>query len=458
MMTNFEKGKFSFIRLCAVIPLLVVMIFAFGAAQAESEDVVLNEEATLNVEPQTSLIEIKSDGKIFYNGKKVSTEELASILSNNKPGLVNIKAEPNVNMQMLYDVQSVLRQANVLRIKYSDANGNLSKTTYLPPVQSNAPDVIKIEEVTESRIPARNLFRVLINKTDKILCVYKQADNNILVTHSVEIPLHSMHILTGIIKEHFIGDAVTKGSADSEPVTYTLSDGRKVEYPMSEGIVSIEFDAQAKYQVYAEVDKAVKQAFYDLRLALAKDWFGVTKTLEDLSEDDLGIIQKAIPLKISIAEPRKITQNEEPGAMVATSNEQQAANRTKSEAKSPSAVGDIPYGVYVPHGFDTKWEFTKLSQEQMNDIWESLPSFTILSSDELKISFWRDVDYIKAGVYKYRVAGKRLYLSGDNGEKYEFPMTLEIIEGILHMTIDVDVKVCGVKLKEIYMSTALNSI
>ena len=79
---------------------------------------------------------------------------------------------------------------------------------------------------------------------------------------------------------------------------------------MSEGIVSIDCSAEASYEVYAEVDKAVKQAFDDLRLALAKDWFGATKTLEDLSEDDLGIIQKAIPLKVLMAEPRKITQKE----------------------------------------------------------------------------------------------------------------------------------------------------
>lgn len=313
MMTNFKRGRFSFIRLFAIIPLLVVMIFAFGAVKADAEEVILNEEAMLNAEPQAPLIEIKAGGKIFYNGANVSTDELASALSNDKPELINLKVEPKVNMQKLYDVQSILRQANVLRIKYSDANGNLSKTTYLPPVPSNAPYDIKILEDTDARIPAQNLFRVLINNNDKILCVYKQADDKktILVTHSVEIPLHSMHILTGIIKEHFIGDAVTKGSADSEPVTYTLSDGRNVEYPMSEGIVSIDCSAEASYEVYAEVDKAVKQAFDDLRLALAKDWFGFTKTLEDLSEADLNVVKKAIPLKVRMAEPRKDTKKEE---------------------------------------------------------------------------------------------------------------------------------------------------
>ena len=786
MMTNFKRGRFSFIRLFAVIPLLVVMIFAFGAVEADAEEVILNEGAMLNAEPQAPLIEIKAGGKIFYNGANVSTDELASALSNDKPELINIKVEPKVNMQLLYNVQSILRKANVLRIKYSDANGNLSKTNYLPPVPSNAPYDIKIlDEITDARIPAQNLFRVLINKNDKILCVYKQADDKktILVTHSVEIPLHSMHILTGIIKEHFIGDAVTKGSADSEPVTYTLSDGRNVEYPMSEGIVSIDCSAEASYEVYAEVDKAVKQAFDDLRLALAKDWFGFTKTLEDLSEADLNVVKKAIPLKVRMAEPRgeeytpspkiqvsrgklyvndkemtldemrrqypeyervgrfnlssidnwksaliltspdtpkiyvrksgiginedegnltiqqlskagldaevavylcdkesvanecidaivealvankrvktfcfhvmvtdervgvcnylvekqadgsvrkvgfkpndvvasqtskrisvsisscltdissfeeiedgkivivkvedgKIYENdvlttlealekkypksmqltrEEGGLeyrklfkseLIATSSninqiymngnkltykrtssggkasnynivcslqqiateslssevsvyvesataqeieaviksleanksvkcfcivprstskailvEKQADGSIKRFAPSPKeskadnpATSDkesdyrIPYGMYSPSGYDTRWEWTKLSQEKMEEVFEHVPAISIISSDELEVYLRREVDFIKAGKYKYRVVGDELFLSNESGESYKFPLTLTIKEGLVEMILGIKAKVAGVKLKEVTMLSEL---
>lgn len=447
MMTNFKRGRFSFIRLFAVIPLLVVMIFAFGAVKADTEEVILNEEAMLNAESQAPLIEIKAGGKIFYNGANVSTDELASALSNDKPELINIKVEPKVNMQLLYDVQSILRKANVLRIKYSDANGNLFKTNYLPPVPSNAPYDIKILEVTDARIPAQNLFRVLINKNDKILCVYKQADDKktMLVTHSVEIPLHSMHILTGIIKEHFIGDAVTKGSADSEPVTYTLSDGRNVEYPMSEGIVSIDCSAEASYEVYAEVDKAVKQAFDDLRLALAKDWFGFTKTLEDLSEADLNVVKKAIPLKVMMAEPRGEEYTPSP-------KESKADNPATSDKESDYR---IPYGMYSPSGYDTRWEWTKLSQEKMEEVFEHVPAISIISSDELEVYLRREVDFIKAGKYKYRVVGDELFLSNESGESYKFPLTLTIKEGLVEMILGIKAKVAGVKLKEVIMLSEL---
>lgn len=366
MMTNFKRGRFSFIRVCAVIPILIGMVFAFGSVRAESEINVVESEQADNVaqtaangkettiekpnevhhpnlsaptvsdsgkvtekpaiggiieqntgksvSDQDATLHIAADGKISLNGKTVALADLESALRENKPAMVVISADKGVNMGQLADVRQILRNANVLRVKYINGNNNQSSPIVLPPAPQNVPNGIKLlDEITDARIPAQNLFRVLINNNDKILCVYKQADDKktILVTHSVEIPLHSMHILTGIIKEHFIGDAVTKGSADSEPVTYTLSDGRNVEYPMSEGIVSIDCSAEASYEVYAEVDKAVKQAFDDLRLALAKDWFGFTKTLEDLSEADLNVVKKAIPLKVMMAEPRKDTKKEE---------------------------------------------------------------------------------------------------------------------------------------------------
>ena len=40
MMTNFKKGKYSFLRLVATLPLVAAMIFAFGAVRAEDEIVI----------------------------------------------------------------------------------------------------------------------------------------------------------------------------------------------------------------------------------------------------------------------------------------------------------------------------------------------------------------------------------------------------------------------------------
>lgn len=326
MMTKFNRGRFSFVRLCAVIPVLVGMIFAFSSVRADAEEVVLNDKSIL-IESQETTIAINADGNIFYNSTQVSWSELSSILLKDKPKLVNILADKGVKMGLVHRLKETLREANVLRVKYTDANNNQSSPTVLPPAPQNVPDGVKLlEEVTDAKIPGRNLGRVLINKNGKILWMQSKKFGDKSVTSRTDIPQDNMPMLTGIIKEKFIGNASEKGWADSEPVTYTLSDGRSVEYPLSAGIVSIECDVEAPYDVYAAVRKAVGEAFYDLRLALAKDWFGFTKTLDDLSEADLNVIKKAIPIKVREAEPRKTTQREESGAMGAASNSQQAAN------------------------------------------------------------------------------------------------------------------------------------
>jgi hypothetical protein len=115
----------------------------------------------------------------------------------------------------------------------------------------------------------------------------------------------------------------------------------------------------------------------------------------------------------------------------------------------------IPYGMYSPSGYDTRWEWTKLSQEKMEEVFEHVPAISIISSDELEVYLRREVDFIKAGKYKYRVVGDELFLSNESGESYKFPLTLTIKEGLVEMILGIKAKVAGVKLKEVTMLSEL---
>ena len=115
----------------------------------------------------------------------------------------------------------------------------------------------------------------------------------------------------------------------------------------------------------------------------------------------------------------------------------------------------IPYGMYSPSGYDTRWEWTKLSQEKMEEVFEHVPAISIISSDELEVYLRREVDFIKAGKYKYRVVGDELFLSNESGESYKFPLTLTIKEGLVEMILGIKAKVAGVKLKEVIMLSEL---
>ena len=831
MMTNFKRGRFSFIRVCAVIPILIGMVFAFGSVRAESEINVVESEPADNVaqtaangkettieEPnevhhpnlsaptvsdsgkvtekpaiggiieqntgksvsdQDATLHIAADGKISLNGKTVALADLESALRENKPAMVIISADKGVNMGQLADVRQILRNANVLRVKYINGNNNQSSQIVLPPAPQNVPNGIKLlDEITDARIPARNICRVLVNKNGKILRILTDMDNGYEVKRSAEIPIDNLDMLAGLVTEF-----LEQRRADTSTEKATLSTGKSVEVPMYEGIISLEYDVQAPYDVCVAVREAIAKVFYDIRNQLVSGWFGPNKSIDNLSEADRSVVVRAVPLKIREAEPRgeeytpspkiqvssgklyvndkemtldemrrqypeyervgrfnlssidnwksaliltspdtpkiyvrksgiginedegnltiqqlskagldaevavylcdkesvanesidaivealvankrvktfcfhvmvtdervgvcnylvekqadgsvrkvgfkpndvvasqnskrisvsisscltdissfeeiedgkivivkvedgKIYENdvlttlealekkypksmqltrEEGGLeyrklfkseLIATSSninqiymngnkltykrtssggkasnynivcslqqiateslssevsvyvesataqeieaviksleanksvkcfcivprstskailvEKQADGSIKRFAPSPKeskadnpATSDkesdyrIPYGMYSPSGYDTRWEWTKLSQEKMEEVFEHVPAISIISSDELEVYLRREVDFIKAGKYKYRVVGDELFLSNESGESYKFPLTLTIKEGLVEMILGIKAKVAGVKLKEVTMLSEL---
>lgn len=75
-------------------------------------------------------------------------------------------------------------------------------------------------------------------------------------------------------------------------------------YPVSEGIVSLQNDRGTHYSTYIQVQNELTRAFNEVRDELSIQKFG-RKFLE-LTEEQRTAIQKAVPLKISEAEPRNI--------------------------------------------------------------------------------------------------------------------------------------------------------
>lgn len=78
-------------------------------------------------------------------------------------------------------------------------------------------------------------------------------------------------------------------------------------YPVSKGVVSLQNDRGTSYKMYIMVQNELTRAFNELRDELSMDKFGVK--FEDLSKELRNAVQKAIPLKISEAEPRNLEGN-----------------------------------------------------------------------------------------------------------------------------------------------------
>ena len=75
-------------------------------------------------------------------------------------------------------------------------------------------------------------------------------------------------------------------------------------YPVSQGVISLQTADETPYQVYIMVQNELTRAFNEVRDEVSNRKFGVD--FSELSEDQRKVITKAVPLKVSEAEPRKV--------------------------------------------------------------------------------------------------------------------------------------------------------
>lgn len=76
------------------------------------------------------------------------------------------------------------------------------------------------------------------------------------------------------------------------------------QYPVSQGVISLQNDRGTSYNTYIQVQNELTRAVNEIRDEVSMAKWG--KKFLDLPEDQRQIITKAVPSKISEAEPRNI--------------------------------------------------------------------------------------------------------------------------------------------------------
>lgn len=76
-------------------------------------------------------------------------------------------------------------------------------------------------------------------------------------------------------------------------------------YPVSKGLISLQNDRSTSYDMYLRVQNELTKAFNQAKNELAQQKFG--RSLSDLGDAQIQAINKAIPVRISEAEPRDLT-------------------------------------------------------------------------------------------------------------------------------------------------------
>jgi biopolymer transport protein ExbD len=151
------------------------------------------------------------------------------------------------------------------------------------------------EDMEDIKVKERNIFKVLVNKNDRLLLNGKPGDITFL-RQQVRDFLHS-------------GNLNNPASPESMP------EKRMVNIPLfggdvfvSKGIISLKNDRGTSYDMYIQVQNELAAAIRELRDELSFQFFGMN--FKQLTDDaKRKSVQRAVPVAISEAEPEDIGGN-----------------------------------------------------------------------------------------------------------------------------------------------------
>lgn len=183
---------------------------------------------------------------------------------------------PEINASSMADIAFLLL---IFFLMTTTMNVDTGLARMLPPM----PDPnVKQDDV---EVKKRNIFTVLINKSDKLLVRGEPMDLSMLKDKTKEFVMNP----------------------NNDP---NLADQKEKEIPMigmykvSEGVVSLQNDRGTSYEMYMKVQNELVAAYNELREDLSRSMFG--KSYDKLSKEEQDAIGKAIPSRISEAEPKNV--------------------------------------------------------------------------------------------------------------------------------------------------------
>lgn len=301
MMTQFRKRRFSVLRLGAAIPVVAAMMMLC------SFTVKTPLPAAGDPDRPTVTVHISSGGKILINGRPVTVGDLERLIAAEREKLseadraqmeVVLRADKDAPMADLADVMDASRRAHAFRLKLTAEASDPGIVRMLPPDPLRLPADSKVKVLVPDqagnmgtlRIEERNLFVVRVDVSGTVIAGVASGPQSV-----------SDRELPELIKSFVLNAADDPGMAEKTLTEIALPDGRTMNYPVSEGIVSLQVSPGASFGRYLEVQRLIARAFDSIRDDLSQRQFGADYAL--LDEPQRQVIARAVPLKLT--EPRR---------------------------------------------------------------------------------------------------------------------------------------------------------
>ncbi|MBR5133905.1 MAG: biopolymer transporter ExbD [Alistipes sp.] len=165
-----------------------------------------------------------------------------------------------------------------------DVDSGMKRT--LPPIADNE------QQQDDVELKERNVLMVNVSKEGRIMVgteEYMPADLNRRGDHS-RMSREVLDFLSGFDRSEKKATEIELG----------------ISCDISQGVVSLKADNETKYNIYLQVQDELTHAFNVYRDLISVQAYG--KPFEELNEIQAGNVRKAVPVKVSEAEPNDQTR------------------------------------------------------------------------------------------------------------------------------------------------------
>ena len=197
---------------------------------------------------------------------------------------INKRKVQEINAGSMADISFLLLIFFLVATTMNTDTGLMRMLPPMPP-ENQQQEEIKVKE--------RNLFLVLISGSGNIMAGVPGKQEQIVLGQLKDM---AKEFLTNPMDDENLPEKVDR--------EIDMADGSKWTYPVSEGVVSLQTTRDTGYQAYIMVQNELTRAFNEVRDDVAQRKFGAK--FSELNEDQRNAVSKAVPLKISEAEPRNI--------------------------------------------------------------------------------------------------------------------------------------------------------
>ena len=245
---------------------------------------------------QIYVIKEGESNAVICNGKRIEVSEIGYIVAEYFAGEemynanVAISADEDVSMGIIADIKLQLREASALKIRYETEDSAIERR--MPPAQTSSP---AISDEPYSKVNRRNIIVIKVNPDGEML----------LGANCVKGSLHNEELYRQEInrlKDYISNPTNSEDCPSVEMRDIQMPDGSTRQFRVSNALVSYQDDRGTSYDDYTKAMKLITTAYKELREELSSEVFG--KPLADLSNAEMQVIYRAIPMNVSELEPK----------------------------------------------------------------------------------------------------------------------------------------------------------